>query len=229
MAGRTPAVGGGHRRRRVREQVAGAVDLAGHQGAQSRRGRAARELGLPRRGQVDAVKHPVLAHVADEVRELERLAQRAEGVAVGRRRAQQRGHDPAHRSRRAVHVAVELVRAWRSAPGRSRPASSACRPATRPAAGRGASRRRPAPRSPGGPSSRAAGQSPARPPTRPAPPGGRRDRSAAAARRRARRPRARTRRARARPGARRTAAGAWPSSTSGRGGGGCAGTARRTR
>ena len=48
-------------------------------------------------------------HVADEVRELERDPELAEVGVMARRNAEQRGHDPPDRARRAVHVGHELV------------------------------------------------------------------------------------------------------------------------
>ena len=60
-------------------------------------------------GQVDAVQAPVLAHVADEVRELERDAEAAEVGVMAGRDAEQRGHDPADGAGRAVHVGRELL------------------------------------------------------------------------------------------------------------------------
>ena len=61
---------------------------------------AAQDRALVQAGQVDAVQREVLAHVADEVRELEGDAEVRDVLVDGRRRAEQRRHDPPHRRRR---------------------------------------------------------------------------------------------------------------------------------
>ena len=60
-------------------------------------------------GEVHAVERAVLAHVADEVGQLEGHAEAGEALGGLARRAQQRGHDPPDRGGAPVHVAVELV------------------------------------------------------------------------------------------------------------------------
>ncbi len=108
--------GGGDRRPRAGEQGAGALHLVGDQGADRRAGRVGGEVVLGHaealavlRGEVDAVQAPVLAHVADEVGQLERQAEAAEVGVVTRGHAEQRGHDPPDRAGRAVHVGHELL------------------------------------------------------------------------------------------------------------------------
>ena len=59
--------------------------------------------------QVDAVELPVLAHVADEVGELEGERQAGERVVALARRAEQDGEDAPDRARAALHVALELL------------------------------------------------------------------------------------------------------------------------
>ena len=143
-------------------------------------------------------------------------------LSLGLRRAEQRRHDPPDGRGAAVHVVGELLPRVRSAPARSRSASSPCRCRARPAGGRGARPRRPAPRSRGGATRRSARPSEQvglqaverRAPRRRVAP-------AARGRRPARRPRARTRTARAPRGGPRRGAGGWRSSRSDRGGGGC--------
>ena len=58
-------------------------------------------------GQVDPVETVVLAHVPQEVRQLERDPEPRQPLGLGRG-SEDRGHDPADRPAAALHVAVEL-------------------------------------------------------------------------------------------------------------------------
>ena len=104
-AGADPDGGGVDRGRAAVEEAAGARHAGGdglpHGGAVVQARAEA--------GEVDAAELCVLAHVAQEVRQLEGLAEPAERHVLGLGHAEQRGHHPPDRARRAVHVGVELV------------------------------------------------------------------------------------------------------------------------
>ena len=158
---------------------------------------------LVQAGQVDAVHGEVLAHVAQEVRQLEGDAEARDVLAALGRHADQRRHHAPDRRGAAVHVACRARHGCGAARGRrSRRASSPCRRRARPAGAGGGGRRRPARRSADGRCRPRRRPRPAWPARRPAPPGAPRGSRGGPGRRRARPRRAGSRTRRGRPGAR---------------------------
>ena len=100
-AARTAASAGAPSANRPRARSTCSASSARKPGVASRRRTPPRRRRTaPSSGQVDAVEGEVLAHVADEVGQLEGQPEPRRSSRRDRRRAQQRGHDPADGRRR---------------------------------------------------------------------------------------------------------------------------------